>query len=235
MYSLKTFAVVIHLNRHCCEQRACNPVQSLDPWSDSQHVSAVSMCLQVAIVPNTLSFNHVLAALLKAATQSCTPEVRVTLAESGVSVFNQMLSRGRTPPDTSTYDTLMALLTHVGAAGQALHVHQLKLQQVCHMVPICTLLFAGLLCQVIMLVAVTGHRHGLCTEQCIWGLGLCVALQQLPIDTLPVFLVNLETQHMVGLVSVCGIYDAFGDAGVASQWSRTATHHLKLLTAGSLG
>ena len=68
--------------------------------------------------------------MLKAATQSCTPEERVTLAESGVNVFNQMLSRGHTPPDTSTYDTLMALLTHVGAAGQALHVHQLKLQQV---------------------------------------------------------------------------------------------------------
>ena len=142
MYSLKTTAVVIHLNTgiavnglhailynvlmreatvSMCLQSAC---------VCSQHVSAVSMCLQVAIVPNTLSFNHVLAALLKAATRSCTPEERVTLAESGVNVFNQMLSRGRTPPDTSTYDTLTALLTHVGAAGQALHVHQLKLQQV---------------------------------------------------------------------------------------------------------
>ncbi len=143
MYSLKTTAAVIHskrgiavngmhvilfkvllhgatVNMHLQSECVC-----------SQHVSAVSMYLQVAIVPNTLSFNHVLAALLKAATQSCTPEVRVTLAESGVSVFNQMLSRGRTPPDASTYDTLMALLTHVGAAGQALHVHQLKLQQVC--------------------------------------------------------------------------------------------------------
>ena len=60
--------------------------------------------------------------------------MRVTLAESGVNVFNLMLSRGRTPPDTSTYDTLMALLTRVGAAGQALHVHQLKLQQVCYTV-----------------------------------------------------------------------------------------------------
>ncbi|KAA6424588.1 MAG: hypothetical protein FRX49_05797 [Trebouxia sp. A1-2] len=88
------------------------------------------MCqTQVAIVPNTLSFNHVLAALLKAATPSCTPEVRATLAESGINVFNLMLSKGRIPPDTSTYDTLMALLTQVGAAGQALHVHQLKLQQ----------------------------------------------------------------------------------------------------------
>ena len=186
MYSLTTSAVVIHLHTGI----AANGVHAILfkglMCVCSQHVSAVSMCLQVAIVPNTLSFNHVLAALLKAATQSCTPEVRVTLAESGVSVFNQMLSRGHTPPDTSTYDTLMALLTHVGAAGQALHVHQLKLQQVCHMVPICTLLFTGRLCQVSMLVAVTGHMHGLCTKQCIWGLGPCVALQKLPIDTLPV-------------------------------------------------
>lgn len=93
--------------------------------------SEVADWLQVAIVPNTLAFNHVLAALHKAAAGTPTPEVRVALAESGVSLFNQMLNRGRTPPDTTTFDTLMALLTSVGAAGQALHVHQLKMQQVC--------------------------------------------------------------------------------------------------------
>ncbi len=197
------------------------------------------MCLQVAIVPNTLSFNHVLGALLKAATRSCTPEVRVTLAESGVNVFNQMLSRGRTPPNTSTYDTLMALLTHVGAAGQALHVHQLKLQQVCYMVAIRALLFAStlayLLCKFSMLVVVTGRMHGRCTKQCIWGLGPCVALQPLPIHRLHVLLVNPETQHIAGLSSVHGVRDVSGDAGIASQWSRTAAYHLMLLTAGSVG
>ena len=179
MYSLTTSAVVIHLHTGI----AANGVHAIMfkglTCVCSQHVSAVSMCLQVAIVPNTLSLNHVLAALLKAATQSCTPEVRVTLAESGVSVFNQMLSRGRTPPDTSTYDTLMALLTHVGAAGQALHVHQLKLQQVGYTVPIRALLSAStltcLLCQVSILVVVTGHMRGLSTKQCTWGLCLCVA------------------------------------------------------------
>ncbi|DBA86091.1 TPA: hypothetical protein ACH3X1_005611 [Trebouxia sp. C0004] len=101
----------------------------LGNWQGAMQVLNHMCRTQVAIVPNTLSFNHVLAALHKAATQSCTPDMRVTLAESGVNVFNLMLSRERTPPDTSTYDTLMALMTHVGAAGQALHVHQLKLQQ----------------------------------------------------------------------------------------------------------
>ena len=81
-------------------------------------------------MPNTLAFNHALAALHKAATGTPKPELRVALVESGVSLFNQMLNRGRTPPDTATFDTLVALLTSVGAAGQALHVHQLKMQQV---------------------------------------------------------------------------------------------------------
>jgi len=140
VYSLKTITVVIHLITGITVYDIHTIL-----FKVLMREATVSMCLQVAIVPNTLSFNHVLAALHKAATQSCTPEVRVTLAESGVSVFNQMLSRGRTPPDTSTYDTLMALLTHVGAAGQALHVHQLKLQQVWQMVLICALLFASML------------------------------------------------------------------------------------------
>ena len=84
----------------------------------------------MAIVPNTLAFNHVLSTLLKAATQPCTPEMRAGLAKSGVSLFNQMLNRSRTPPDCNTYDTLINLMLEVGAAGQALHVHQLKMQQV---------------------------------------------------------------------------------------------------------
>lgn len=88
------------------------------------------MIVQVAIVPNTLAFNHVLSTLLKAATRPCTPEMRAGLAESGVSLFNQMLNRSRTPPDCNTYDTLISLMLEVGAAGQALHVHQLKTQQV---------------------------------------------------------------------------------------------------------
>lgn len=84
----------------------------------------------MAIVPNTLAFNNALAALLKAATQPCTPEMRAALAESGVSLFNQMLNRRRTPPDCNTYDTLITLMLEAGAAGQALHLHQLKMQQV---------------------------------------------------------------------------------------------------------
>lgn len=81
-------------------------------------------------MPNTLAFNHVLSALLKAAGQPCTPEVQAILAENGVGLFNQMLNRGRTPPDCNTYDTLISLMMEVGAGGQALHVHQLKMQQV---------------------------------------------------------------------------------------------------------
>ena len=86
--------------------------------------------MQVAIVPNTLAFNHVLSALLKAATQPCTPDTQVALAKHGVSLFNQMLNRGRTPPDGTTYDTLTGLMVEVGAGGQALHLHELKMQQV---------------------------------------------------------------------------------------------------------
>lgn len=87
--------------------------------------------IQVAIVPNTLAFNHVFEALHKAASQTCTAEARVALAENSVSLFNQMLHRGRPPPDCSTYDILAALLTEIGAGGQALHVCQLKRQKVC--------------------------------------------------------------------------------------------------------
>lgn len=93
-------------------------------WTDDD------VCMQVAIVPNTLAFNHVMAAMHKAASQNCTPELHVALAESGVSLFNQMLNRGRTPPDCTTYDILIALLTKVGAGSQALHVHHFKMQQV---------------------------------------------------------------------------------------------------------
>ena len=37
----------------------------------------------------------------------------------------------RAPPDGGTYEVLTALLTQVGAVGQALQVYELKLQQVC--------------------------------------------------------------------------------------------------------
>lgn len=58
------------------------------------------------------------------------PDLRAGLAESGVGLFNQMLNRRRTPPDCNTYDTLISLMLEVGAPGQALHLHQLKMQQV---------------------------------------------------------------------------------------------------------
>ena len=82
-------------------------------------------------MPNTLAFNHALVALHKAACQDCSGDVQAALAENAIGLFNQMLNRGRAPPDSATYDTLTALLTQVGALGQALQVYELKLQQVC--------------------------------------------------------------------------------------------------------
>ena len=108
----------------------------------------------MAIVPNTLAFNHVLSTLLKAATQPCAPEMRAGLAESGVSLFNQMLNRSRTPPDCNTYDTLISLMLEVGAASQALHVHKLKMQQVCCAVLCCAVLCCAVLCCAVLCCAV---------------------------------------------------------------------------------
>ncbi|KAL3159478.1 hypothetical protein ABBQ38_009900 [Trebouxia sp. C0009 RCD-2024] len=101
----------------------------LGKWQNALHVLNHMCQPQVAIVPNTLAFNHVLSALLKAAAQPCMPDLRAGLAESGVGLFNQMLNRRRTPPDCNTYDTLISLMLEVGAPGQALHLHQLKMQQ----------------------------------------------------------------------------------------------------------
>ena len=84
----------------------------------------------MAIVPNTLAFNHTLAALHKAACQDCSQQLQAILAENAIGLFNQMLNRGRAPPDCSTYDILTALLARAGAVAQALHVYQVKLQQV---------------------------------------------------------------------------------------------------------
>lgn len=171
--------------------------------------SEVADWLQVAIVPNTLAFNHVLAALHKAAAGTPTPEVRVALAESGVSLFHQMLNRGRTPPDTTTFDTLMALLTSVGAAGQALHVHQLKMQQVCthgaYMFHCCC-------CQVSCLTlspkmrTVQSHAHTV-SQTCILACH-CVHF--------------LLSSH-------------WGAAGAVSKQGRAVEHHCMLCTAGPLG
>ncbi|KAL3157440.1 hypothetical protein ABBQ32_011910 [Trebouxia sp. C0010 RCD-2024] len=101
----------------------------LGKWQNALHILNHMCQPQVAIVPNTLAFNHVLLALLKAAAQPCMPELRAGLAESGVGLFNQMLNRRHTPPDCNTYDTLISLMLEVGAPGQALHLHQLRMQQ----------------------------------------------------------------------------------------------------------
>ncbi|DBA65923.1 TPA: hypothetical protein ACH3X2_002947 [Trebouxia sp. C0005] len=84
---------------------------------------------QVAINPNTLAFNHALTALHKAACQDCSTDLQAALAENAVGLFNQMLNRGRAPPDGGTYVIVTVLLTRVGAVGQALQVYELKLQQ----------------------------------------------------------------------------------------------------------
>ncbi|KAL0032272.1 hypothetical protein WJX79_001984 [Trebouxia sp. C0005] len=89
----------------------------------------VSNALWVAINPNTLAFNHALTALHKAACQDCSTDLQAALAENAVGLFNQMLNRGRAPPDGGTYVIVTVLLTRVGAVGQALQVYELKLQQ----------------------------------------------------------------------------------------------------------
>ena len=94
-------------------------------------VAAFLSCgLQVAVMPNTLAFNHALTALDTAATNNISQPVAPLLAEHAVKLFYSMQNRAGSPPDHTTHDLVMAVLSKCGAEGQALQVHQLKLQRV---------------------------------------------------------------------------------------------------------
>lgn len=86
--------------------------------------------MQVAVMPNTLAFNHALAALETAASQPSVPPLCTRLAEHSVRLFHGMQHRAGSPPDCRTYDLLMGILTKVGAESQALQVYDMKLQKV---------------------------------------------------------------------------------------------------------
>ena len=82
-------------------------------------------------MPNTLAFNHALTALETAASNSFSPPVAPLLAEHAVKLFYSMQNRAGSPPDHTTYDLVMAVLSKCGAEGQALQMYHLKLQRVC--------------------------------------------------------------------------------------------------------
>ena len=90
----------------------------------------LSCGVQVAVMPNTLAFNHALTALDIAATNNISQPVAPLLAEHAVNLFYSMQNRAGSPPDHTTHDLVMAVLSKCGAEGQALQVHQLKLQRV---------------------------------------------------------------------------------------------------------
>ena len=90
--------------------------------------------MQVAVMPNTLAFNHGLAALETAAARDVDQREAPLLAEHAVKLFYSMQNRAGSPPDRNTYDLVMAVLSKTKAEGQALHVYQLKLQRVCTMI-----------------------------------------------------------------------------------------------------
>ena len=86
--------------------------------------------MQVAVMPNTLAFNHALATLETAASQPKAPALCTRLAEHAVRLFHGMQHRAGSPPDCTTYDLLMGVLTRVGAESQALQVYDMKVQKV---------------------------------------------------------------------------------------------------------
>lgn len=86
--------------------------------------------LQVAVMPNTLAFNHALSALETAASIGRDQAFASLLADHAVRLFHSMQNRAGSPPDANTYDLVIAVLSKVGADSQALHRYQLKLQQV---------------------------------------------------------------------------------------------------------
>lgn len=90
--------------------------------------------MQVAVMPNTLAFNHGLAALETAAARDVDQREAPLLAEHAVKLFYSMQNRAGSPPDRNTYDLVMTVLSKTKAEGQALHVYQLKLQRVCTMI-----------------------------------------------------------------------------------------------------
>ncbi|KAL0052843.1 hypothetical protein WJX82_008466 [Trebouxia sp. C0006] len=85
----------------------------LGNWQYAMQVLSHMCRTQVAIVPNTLSFNHVLAALLKAATQSCTPEGLPANGAGLMRIISSCSQLGR-------WDEAYAAWTVLQAAGMQL-------------------------------------------------------------------------------------------------------------------